>query len=72
MKYERYKLTLKVDSYATVGSSYERVTAKKSFLFDNLARLSEFVHDLASASEKELEIKIETVEVEKDKEDSDE
>lgn len=72
MKYERYKLTLKVDSYATVGSSYERVTAKKSFLFDNLARLSEFVHDLASTSEKELEIKIETVEVEKDEEDSDE
>lgn len=72
MKYERYKLTLKVDSYATVGQSYERVTAKKSFIFDNLARLSEFIHDLAAASEKELEIKIETVEVEKDKEDSDE
>lgn len=72
MKYERYKLTLKVDSYATVGSSYERVTAEKSFVFDHLARLSEFVHDLASTSEKALEIKIEKVEVEKDEEGSDE
>lgn len=69
MTYDRYKLTLKVDSYATVGSSYERVTAEKSFIFDNLARLTEFVHDLAASSEKALEIKIETVEVEKEDDD---